>query len=428
MGSLETAVKNCHKLLIRSDWRAMKQWLAILMSSAVLGSTLAATPAAAIDIRAREFILVDFLTGTVLDAKGADEKMPPSSMSKLMTAYMAFSALKSGKLTLDEKLTVSRNAWQLGGAATDGSTMFLEPLSQVKVEDLLRGMIIQSGNDACIVLAEALAGSEEEFARQMNDKAKELGMTGSHFVNATGLPNPDHYMTPRDLSILAKRLISEFPEYYPIYSETSFTYNKITQGNRNPLLYRVGSGADGLKTGHTAAAGFGLTASATRNGRRLILVANGMSSISDRDEETAKLIDWGFREFTNRSLFKAGDVVTDAEVWLGDASDVPLVIPRDVAITVPRSAAQGLDVKVVYSGPIPAPIEKGTEIAKIIITARDVAPIEVPLQAGEAVGRLGFVGRLKAAAQYIFFGPPVPPGGDRSVAVPDTGAAAKPAN
>ncbi len=410
----------------------MKQWLAILLCSSVLGNS----SAWAIDIRAREYILVDYLTGTVLDAKNADEKMPPSSMSKLMTAYMVFSALKSGKLSLEDKITVSRNAWQLGGAATDGSTMFLDPLSQVKVEDLLRGMIVQSGNDACIVLAEALAGSEDEFARQMNDKAKELGMTNSHFVNATGLPDPEHYMTPRDLSILAKRLISEFPEYYSIYSETSFTYNKITQGNRNPLLYRVGSGADGLKTGHTSAAGFGLTASAVRNDRRLILVANGMGSIKDRDEETSKLLDWGFREFTNRSLFKAGDVVTDAEVWLGDASDVPLVIARDVAITVPRSSAQGLDVKVVYNGPIPAPIEKGTEIAKIIITARDLAPIEVPLQAGEAVGRLGFIGRLKAAAQYIFLGPPVPPGGNKSVTVPTTGSslggtntsAPKPAN
>ena len=383
----------------------MKQWLAILMSSAVLGCILAAPPPAwAIDIRAREFILVDALTGTVLDAKNADEKMPPSSMSKLMTAYMAFSALKVGKLSLDDKLTVSRNAWQLGGAATDGSTMFLDPLSQVKVEDLLRGMIIQSGNDACIVLAEALAGSEEEFARQMNEKAKELGMTGSHFVNATGLPDPEHYMTPRDLSILAKHLISEFPEYYAIYSETSFTYNKITQGNRNPLLYRVGSGADGLKTGHTAAAGFGLTASALRNGRRLIMVANGMASIKDRDEETSKLLDWGFREFTNRSLFKAGDVVTNAEVWLGDASDVPLVIPRDVAITVPRSAAQGLDVKVVYNGPIPAPIETGEVLGRIEILVDEAVVAERPLLADRTIATGAMLQRALDALTNLFAG------------------------
>ncbi len=393
-------------------------FLAILTSSSLL--LAAAQPAAAIDIKAREYILVDYQTGTILDAKDPDRKMPPSSMSKLMTAYMVFSALKAGKLSLDEKVTVSRNAWQTGGAATGGSTMFLDPGAQVKVEDLIRGMIVQSGNDACIVLAEAMAGSEEEFAKQMNAKAKELGLTNSHFVNSTGLPDPEHYMTPRDLSILAKRLITEFPEYYTIYSETSFTFNNITQGNRNPLLYRVGSGADGLKTGHTDIAGYGLTASASRNGRRLILVANGMNSMRDRDEETSKLLDWGFRDFTNRELFKAGDIVTDAEVWLGDAPDVQLVIPRDVVITVPRSSSQSLDVKVVYRGPLPAPVAKGEEVAKVIINVRDLPEIEVPLQAATDVGRLGFVGRLKAAAQYIFLGPPTAPGGDKSVTVPTT--------
>jgi len=386
----------------------MKNLVTFLLCSAfTLGAT---APSWAIDIKAREYILVDAQTGTLLDAKDPDRRMPPSSMSKLMTAYMVFSALKAGRISLDDTFTVSRNAWKLGGAATEGSTMFLDPGSMVKVEDLIRGMIIQSGNDACIVLAEGLAGSEEEFAKQMNEKAKEIGLTGSHFTNSTGLPEAEHYMTPRDLTILAKRLITEFPEYYTIYSETSFTYNNITQGNRNPLLYRVGSGADGLKTGHTEAAGYGLTASATRNGRRLIMVANGMDSIRARDEETSKLLDWGFREFTNRDLFKAGDVVTDAEVWLGDAPNVALVIPQDVAITMPRAASQSLDVRVVYRGPLPAPIAKDTEVAKIIITVKDIAPIEIPLRAAADVGRLGFVGRLKAAAQYIFFGPPSPPG------------------
>ncbi len=402
----------------------MKSLIPFAFLSAVL---LAAAPAAAIDIRAREYILIDYQTGTVLDAKDPDMRMPPSSMSKLMTGYMVYSALKAGKLSLDDQLTVSRNAWLKGGAATGGSTMFLDPNASVKVEDLIRGMIVQSGNDACIVLAEAIAGSEEEFAKQMNEKAKEIGLTNSHFVNATGLPDPEHYMTPRDLATLAKRIITDFPEFYSIYSETSFTYNKITQGNRNPLLYRVGSGADGLKTGHTEAAGYGLTASAIRNGRRLIMVANGMNSIPDRDSETSKLIDWGFREFTNRELFKAGDVVTDAEVWLGDAPDVALVIPQDVIITVPRASAQNLDVKVVYEGPLPAPIAKDAQVAKVIINAKDLPPIELPLHARNEVGRLGFIGRLKAAAQYIFLGPPPPPGGDRTVTVPDTGSA-KPAN
>lgn len=372
---------------------------------------VAALPASAasIDINAREYVLVDFHTGAVLGAKNADKPMPPSSMSKLMTAYMAFDALKAGRISLDDELTVSRTAWQQGGAASGGSTMFLNPGSRVKVEDLLRGMIVQSGNDACIVIAEALAGSEEAFAEQMNVKAKELGLTNSHFMNSTGLPHEDHYMSPRDLGLLARRIINDFPEYYSLYSETSFTYNNITQGNRNPLLYRVGSGADGLKTGHTAIAGYGLTASAIRNGRRLILVANGMDTMKDRDEETAKLMDWGFREFTNRSLFAAGEVVTDAEVWLGDAGSVNLVIPKEIMVTVPRAASQSLEVKVVYQGPIPAPISKGAEIAKVVITGKELEPIEVPLQAAADVGRLGYVGRLKAAASYIVFGPPAAP-------------------
>lgn len=380
----------------------------LLLSSAFSFAMLAAglAHAASIDINAREYILVDFQTGTVLAEKDADKQMPPSSMSKLMTAYMAFDAIKAGRLSLDDELNVSRNAWQKGGAASGGSTMFLDPGSRVKVEDLLRGMIVQSGNDACIVIAEALAGSEEAFAEQMNEKAKALGLTNSNFANSTGLPDERHYMSPHDLATLAKRIIQDFPEYYSLYSETSFTYNNITQGNRNPLLYRVGSGADGLKTGHTSIAGYGLTGSATRNGRRLILVANGMDSMKDRDEETAKLLDWGFREFMNKSLFTAGEVVTDAEVWLGDAGSVDLVIPRDVLVTVPRTTGQGFEVKVVYQGPLAAPIEKGAEVAKVVIAGRDLEPIEIPLQAANEVDRLGYVGRLKAAASYIIFGPP----------------------
>ncbi len=365
-----------------------------------------ALPAYALDIKARNYILLDFQTGTVLEGKNADQRMAPSSMSKLMTAYVVFLALKSGKLSLEDQLTVSRSAWQLGGAASGGSTMFLAPNSQAKVVDLLRGMIIQSGNDACIVLAEALAGSEAAFAEELNAKSKEIGLTNSHFVNATGLPDEAHYMSAKDLALLAKRIITEFPEYYSLYSETSFTYNSITQGNRNPLLYRVGSGADGLKTGHTSIAGFGLTASATRNGRRLILVANGMDSLKDRDEETSKLLDWGFREFVNRSLFTAGETVTNADIWLGDAPHVGLVVPQELAVTIPRTALQSLEVKAVYDGPVPAPIKKGTTVGKLIVTAKNLPTIEVPLQAAADVGRLGFVGRLKAAATYIFLGPP----------------------
>ena len=364
--------------------------------------------AQAIDIAAREYILLDFLTGAVLDSKQADERMPPSSMSKLMTAYMAFDAIKAGRVSLDDEMTVSNNAWKIGGAASGGSTMFLNPGDKVKIENLLRGMIIQSGNDACIVLAENLAGSEEAFAEKMNAKAKEIGLINSNFMNATGLPHPEPYMTVRDLTVLARRIIADFPEYYSLYSETNFTYNGITQGNRNPLLYKVDSGADGLKTGHTEAAGYGLTASAIRNGRRLILAANGMASIKSRDEETSKLMDWGFREFTNRNLFVAGAKVTDAEVWLGDKASIPLIIQRDLVVTLPRAQAQSVSVKAVYDGPLPAPIAQGAEVGKLVIGAKGMETLQVTITAGESAGRLGLIGRLKAAATYIFLGPPMP--------------------
>jgi serine-type D-Ala-D-Ala carboxypeptidase (penicillin-binding protein 5/6) len=365
--------------------------------------------AASIDINAREYILVDFHTGAVLAARNENDRMPPSSMSKLMTTYMVFDALQSGRLSLDDELNVSANAWRKGGAASGGSTMFLEPGTGAKVEDLLRGIIVQSGNDACIVLAEAMSGSEENFAAEMTTKGQEIGLTNSHFTNSTGLPDDDHYMTAHDLAALAKRMILDFPEFYALYSETSFTYNGITQGNRNPLLYRVGSGADGLKTGHTSAAGYGLTASSVRNGRRLIMVANGMDSIRARDEESIKLVDWGFREFVNRELFKAGEEVTDIEVWLGDLATVPVGIQEDVVITVPRADARALEVKVTYEGPVPAPIAKDSQMATLEVSAGELDPIKFPLYATEAADRLGFIGRLRAAASYLIFGPAMTP-------------------
>lgn len=364
---------------------------------------LLGTQAQAIEIAAREYILVDFQTNTVLEAEGVDEAMPPSSMSKLMTAYMLFEAIHSGAISLDDEFQVSENAWRKGGAASGGSTMFLEPNTRVRVEDLLRGIIIQSGNDACIVVAENMAGSEEAFADEMTERARDLGLTGSNFANATGLPDPNHYMTARDLSILARRIITDFPEYYSLYQETEFTYNDIKQSNRNPLLYRPG-GADGLKTGYTEAAGYGLTASAMRDDRRLILVANGMESTRARSSETAKLMDWGFRNFTNKDLFRAGELVSDAEVWLGLEPTIPLIIEKDVTVTIPRQAWRTLEVKAVYEGPIAAPIEQGSTVAKLVIDGEGMDPLEYDLVAGASVAQLGFVGRIQAAASQILFG------------------------
>lgn len=371
--------------------------LAALLLAAASGQ------AAAIETKAREALLMDFHTETVMFAKDADVAMPPSSMSKLMTTYVVFELLKQGKLKMDDVFTVSENAWRKGGAASGGSTMFLEPNSQATVEDLLHGIIIQSGNDACIVVAENIAGSEESFAELLNRKAKEIGLSGSHFTNATGLPDPDHYMTARDLATLAKRLILDFPEYYSMYSMTEFTYNGITQHNRNPLLY-MPIDADGLKTGHTEIAGYGLTASAKRGDRRLILVVNGLSSTKERGQETQQLLDWGFRSFENRNLFKAGDTVENAEVWLGEMATVPLVIDRDLRLTMPRRPGDDFQVKVVYDGPVPAPIQKGQQIARLVVDAPEMERKEYPLVAGADVPKLGFFGRMVAAAKNMVFG------------------------
>jgi D-alanyl-D-alanine carboxypeptidase (penicillin-binding protein 5/6) len=356
--------------------------------------------AATIETQAREAFLVDFDTGVVLLDKNADQLMPPSSMSKLMTAYMVFERLKDNRLSLDDELTVSEKAWRMGG-----SKMFVEVGNQVRVEDLLRGVIVQSGNDACIVLAEGLAGSEEAFADQMTEKARELGMTQSTFRNSTGWPDPNHLMTARELAILSKRIIQDHPEYYHYYAEKEFTWHEIRQGNRNPLLYR-NIGADGLKTGHTEDAGYGLTASAVQNERRLILVVNGLPSMQARADESDRLLSWGFREFDNYALFKAGDTVDEAPVWLGAEETVPLVIASDLKVTLPRSDRNGMQVAVVYDSPIPAPVPAGQEIAKLRVTWPGGVPVEVPLQAGRDVEQLGAFGRIAASVKFLLLGAP----------------------
>ncbi|MBT3628537.1 MAG: D-alanyl-D-alanine carboxypeptidase, partial [Rhodospirillaceae bacterium] len=262
-----------------------------------------ASNAAAFETSAKEVILVDDTTGAVLLAKNSDRRMFPASMSKLMTLYVVFSKLTEGSLSLDDQLRVSEKAWRMGG-----SKMFVELNSRVSVNELLRGIIVQSGNDACIVLAEGIAGTEAQFVELMNAAAKKLGLRNSHFMNVTGWPHPEHVTTARDLVILAHSIIREFPLLYPIFQEKSYTYNGIKQGNRNPLLYTY-AGADGLKTGHTEASGYGLLASAVRGNRRLILLANGMADVNDRARETERMLDYGFNEYSNYTLFKAGEIV-----------------------------------------------------------------------------------------------------------------------
>lgn len=375
---------------------------AMMAGCTLLGVALLAPPPAAaqeIETSARQAFIIDAQTGTVLLDKDADSLMPPASMSKLMTAYMVFQRLKDGRLSLEDELLVSEKAWRKGG-----SKMFVEVGSRVSVEDLLRGIIVQSGNDACIVVAEGIAGSEEAFADMMTEVARKIGLEKSVFRNATGWPDEGHVMTARELAILAQRIIADFPEYYHYYAETSFTYNNIRQGNRNPLLYTM-NGADGLKTGHTEASGYGLTASAKRDGRRIILVVNGLPSMNARSQESSRLMDWAFREFEALSLFKAGETVEQAEIWMGNARTVPLVTAGDIVITVPKAARRSMVVSAVYDGPVAAPVKQGDRIATLRVSLPNGATMDYPLLAGADVEELGLFGRMLAAAQHLAFGP-----------------------
>ncbi len=364
----------------------------------VLPGTSAWTAGALIETPAKQAILVDHATGTVLFSKNPEQSMPPSSMSKLMTLYMLFDRLASGGLSLEDTFPVSKKAWRMGG-----SKMFVRVDTEVKIADLIRGIIIQSGNDACIVVAEGIGGDEASFSALMNDAARELGMLDSHFVNSSGWPHPDHVTTAKDLSILARHLIDKFPQYYPIFAERSFTFSKIRQGNRNPLLYK-NIGADGLKTGHTEAAGYGLVASAQRKGRRLDLVVNGLESVNQRSRESQRLLSWGFREFGNYALFKSGEKVAEAAVWLGDQAAVPLLIENPLTIIVPRKVRRSMKVSVNYQGPLPAPIAKGQAVATLRIEAPNMETIERPLIAGADIARKGIFGRLGAALEHLLFG------------------------
>lgn len=372
-----------------------------LVSAGLLFASVATTQA--LETSAREAIIVDMQTGAVLLEKDADQLMPPASMSKLMTLYLLFEQLRDGSLTLDDTFRVSVNAWRKGGAKSGSSTMFLSPNKRVKIKELIQGIIVQSGNDACIVVAEGISGSEEAFAEEMTAKARELGMTSSTFKNATGWPHPEHRMTARDLSILARRIIEDFPQYYGYFKQLTYTYNGIKQDNRNPLLYKD-MGADGLKTGHTEAAGYGLTASAVRGGRRLVLVANGLASKRARSTEPERLLEWAFREFNNYALFTKGEQVETADVWLGESPTVPLLIDQNVTITLPRKARRNMKVTVSFQGPVPAPIAAGDQIAVLKIAAPDQQTIEIPLIAGANVERLGLIGRLGAALTSILWG------------------------
>jgi D-alanyl-D-alanine carboxypeptidase (penicillin-binding protein 5/6) len=379
-----------------------KKLTLIRRASIVLGGLLLllAVPAGAVETSAKQAIVVDFQTGTVLFEKNADEPVHPASMSKLMTLYVLFDRLKQGNVSLDDEFPVSEKAWALD----EGSTMFVGIGEKLRVEDLIRGIIVQSGNDACLVVAEGIAGTEEAFAELMNETAARIGLANSHFVNSHGLENPAHLMTVRDLAVLAEHLIADFPEYYHYFAEREFVHNDIKQGNRNPLLYRD-MGVDGLKTGHLTVSGYGLTASAERDGRRVIVVTHGMNSMQERADQGAALIEWAFREFDNYTLAKAGQTLEEAPVWYGAEDTVPLVVEQDLVATLPRAARKSLEVKAVFEGPVPAPIQKGQQIGKLVISAGEITPLEVPVYAGADVERLGMFGRVVAALKHLLLGP-----------------------
>ena len=348
-------------------------------------------------------ILTDFDSGSVLFSKDEDEPMPPASLAKLMTIEVVFHALKNGELSLEDEFLISENAWREGGANSGGSTMFAKLNSNVSLDDLLHGIIIQSGNDACIAVAEGMAGNEQTFAQLMNRRAEEIGLTGSHFANSTGLPAEDQHVTARDLAHLARHLIEEYPDYYHYFAIPEFTWNNITQRNRNPILGST-AGADGLKTGHTEAAGYGVVASAIRDDQRLIAVLSGMKTMKERREEARKIIDWGFRAFTSKRIYDADEEIAFASVHGGDKSEVVLVSKRPVNLFMARANQGRLKARVYYNGPIKAPIEEGQEVATLKVWADDRLLIEAPLVAGEAIGKGSITQRAIDGIEELLLG------------------------
>ena len=380
----------------------MKRVILLAAATALTVTTAAPAKAPPFETSAKVAYLIDLSSGAVLLSKNADVRMPPASMAKMMTTNVAFELIRKGDLKLDKMCTVRPETWQKWHGPQAGSTMFLSPNEQVSVENLLHGIITLSGNDASVVLAECIAGTEEAFTNIMNENAKRLGLTNSHFGTANGWPDEGRtYVSARDLATLARAEIEGYPDLYrKFYSQTQFTWGKtmgagadITQANRNPLLGRV-PGADGLKTGHTDEAGYGFTGSAEQNGRRLIEVLAGIDSYNGRIEESVRLMQWGFNAWQSKPLFKAGTNVGSAKVQLGSSSEVPLVAPRDLSVTMPAGILSKIGgMKVRYQGPVKAPIAKGQHIADLVVAMPDGEQV-MPLVAGEDVGQAGFFGRV----------------------------------
>ena len=370
-----------------------------------LGAVLLAlfiTPALAqnFQTKAKQALLMDYESGTVLYQKNADQLMPPASMAKLMTMEVVFNAIKTGELDFDTPFRISADVWRRGGANSGGSTMFAVLNSDIRLEDLIRGVIIQSGNDAAMAIAEGMAGSETAFAGLMNQRARKIGLEDSNFTNSTGLPDPDQRVTARDLAKLARHLIMTYPELYKIYSETEFKWNKVNQRNRNPILGKV-AGADGLKTGYTEASGYGMVGSAEQNGRRIIMVLNGMASKRERSNEAVKMMRWSFRAFKPIDLFEDGEIVGEAGVYGGEKSGVELKARGPLKIFVPIGFQDRLKADIVFTGPIMAPVEAGDRLAKLQIRMDGKVTQETPLYAAEDVAEGTITQRAMDAMQEL---------------------------
>ncbi|MBL4726555.1 MAG: D-alanyl-D-alanine carboxypeptidase [Rhizobiaceae bacterium] len=353
--------------------------------------------------KAEQALLLDSDTGTILFAKNIEQEIPPASLAKLMTMEVVFEALKSGGLSLTDTFFVSENAWRKGGTSSGGSTMFAKLNSEIALEDLIRGVIIQSGNDACIVIAEGMAGSEEAFASLMNEHARKLGMTDTIFRNSTGLPDPDQHVSIRDLAKLTRHIISEYPQYYRYYGEREFTWNNINQRNRNPLL-AMNIGADGMKTGYTEASGYAIVGSAIRDGQRLITVMSGMKSKRQRSEEARKILDWGFRAFEKIELFADGEVIGFANVYGGETSGVGVSSKGPLSIYLPIGNRDRLKARISYEGPLMPPVEQGQKIATLKVWVGDTLSQETPLYASETVEKGGLQRQATDAIKELLFG------------------------
>ena len=353
----------------------------------------AVTPIGPFDTLAQYAFIMDYNTGTVLMDKLADQPMHPSSLTKIMTCYIVFAMLRTGRLKLDQLLPVSEKAWKM-----QGSKMFVPLNGQVSVQDLIQGVVIQSGNDACIVLAEGIAGSEQQFVSMMNEMAPKMGLRNSHFMNCTGWPDSNHLMSARDIALIAYHLIHDYPEYYHFFSEKEFTFNKITQGNRNVLVDK--GLADGLKTGHTDAGGYGLCASSERNGRRVIMVVNGLTSMNMRAHESERLIEWSFNQFENVKLFNKGDIVEQAPVWMGAQETVPLVAGENLVLTLPVGMREKLKVTLDYNAPLTAPVMKGQNVEASLSVKNGGITVQVPIIAGETVEKANIISRMMKNVSY----------------------------